>query len=340
MTPHNDSKSQTQLTLTSTGLHLRSRVQSLSLIEELPGLDLDGDGLLSAFECKSGASRVVDCLAEGYRFGSEAVSPVQAKVVAVELLPRDLDGFGMPKLQELRVDWQAQLPEGLIDVSPLQLGNELFRSSSPGHQDLLTYRFDSEAPTVQMWTAGGATHALIRAGSEPPRLWQDMGCTVWQGGTGLALVLALACWRGTKSPEGTARGPSWAWLSLLASTLCTSMLLSFVGRPDSGAAWFLPVALIYVLVDSRLGGGLLRSRFALALWGGCFAAGAWTLPRGIPNLGPMEGGLILAFACSLCFVLAIPVRSMGQSWPVTRLPRLALIAAIAVCLYRVKSTFT
>ena len=141
---------------------------------------------------------------------------------------------------------------------------------------------------------------------EPLADWQALASTAWQGGAGLALGLAVACWgkRGEGRVGMRALLGSWLWLVLPIAVLAWT--LPQLGRPGAGGVLFLPVALIYVLADSRLGGRLLGSAFALVLWGAGFGVGAWAssassgripIPAGVPE------GLWYLLALSVCFVL-------------------------------------
>lgn len=330
MTIHNDSKSQTELNLAWDGLQFTSRVQSLSLVEELPGLDLDGDGLLSQAELEKGADAIVDCLAAGYGLGPEGQIPGTAELRSAELCSREFDGFGMPRLREVQIHWVADWPVGLRGQGDLQLANSLFLESSPGHQDRLTYRFDSQGGGTHTWTAGGRSQVLVGSPAQPAAPWQVLASHAWQGGAGLALVLALACWgRGLGSEGGDRFTPGlkhWLWLVLPIALL--AWVLPGVGRPGPGGGLFLPLGVLYVLADSKLGGKLLGSGFALALWGAGFAVGAWAGECPVAGTPAIPEGLWHLGAATLCFVLGALLARLS---PRRGVFHAAWIAALLVC---------
>ncbi|MDF1837312.1 MAG: hypothetical protein P1V35_05550 [Planctomycetota bacterium] len=328
MYAHNDSRSQTELTLSWEGLRFSSRVQSLSLIEELPGLDPDGDGLLSAMELEFGSQTIVQCLAEGYRLGPDRLPPGMARLRLIEPFPREFDGFGMPTLQEVRVEWEASWPAELMDRENPELANQLFLESSPGHLDRLSYRFDGGGLTADSWTAGGRAIVLVGSPWQPVPAWQALVSTAWQGGGGLALALALACL--AKQRREGLQAMIWTWLWLIAPIAIFAWFLPHVGRPGPGGALFLPVALVYVLADSKLGGGWLQSRFAAGLWGAAFAVGAWAQPGAgnVPTWSPE--GLWHGLAATLCYLVGMGLSCLRRNGPAPVLFHVAWLGAVAV----------
>ena len=104
---HNDSRSATELFLGSDCLTVHTRVQSLSIVEDMPGLDQDGNGWLDDSECRVGQAAIVDRLFAGMEFGSLRVGkPAQAAVVLEE---RVRDGFGIDLYQWVSVQWVSRL---------------------------------------------------------------------------------------------------------------------------------------------------------------------------------------------------------------------------------------
>ncbi len=326
----------TWLSGTATGLRFSGRVQSLSLIEELPFLDRDGDGLLSELECQQGKTPIVACLAQGYLFGNPGLSADPVGSPSIRILPRTMDGFGMPELQLIQVEWDAQWPQGVGPEGRIDLANRLFEQTSPGHRDLLTFQFGSLESTTGKWIAGGPPRMLWAGVEANPGFAQRVGSAAWQDGGGLALVFALLCWvLGRKGRWGIHGMHAGAWFMVAA----LSMGLGLRHLPVVGPAgsWFLPVALVYILADARLGGGLLRSPLALVLWGASFAVGLASSPSLDPGLrGAWD---VVALACLTPVAVALALRSvvgpLSESWGT----RLAWIAVGAVFLVRAIGRF-
>lgn len=336
MPPHNNSKSRTRLNGTATGLRFSSRVQSLSLIEQMPALDGDGDGLLSELECGLGKASIVTYLAQGFLFGNPGLSANPAGEPSIRILPRTADGFGMPELQLVQVEWDAEWPQDVSPEGGLLLANRLFEQTSPGHQDVLTFQFGALEPTTGKWIAGAPARTMWSGVGVSPGFAHRVGLAAWQDGGGLGLVFALVCWLLGRKGSGVKSGVQ-AGIWFVVAALSTSFGLKFV--PEVGAAgnWFLPVALVYILADSRLGGGLLRSPFALVLWGASFAVGLASSRALDPALGAARG--VEVVACLVPWVLAIALRPIVGSFSGGWGKRLAWIALGAVFLLRAIERF-
>ncbi len=308
MSSHNDSKSHTQLTATAHGMGFASRVQSLSLIEEIPELDLDGDGLLSAAECLAGDDVIVDCLAHGFLFGKPGSLAPPVGDCRVEVLPRTADGFGMPELQLVLVEWQAQWPADLELGGPVSLANRLFEKTSPGHQDVLTHRFATQEARIGKWTAGAPTKALFLETRAAPTFLPVVWRATWQQGSGLGLLLVLLYWLHGREGSAWIRSVGRGCFCFLLAAFTMFFWLPHVPRIGPMGTWLLPAALLYMLADAKLGGGLLRSPFAMLLWGASFSIAMSS--GALPYLDSSPPWYVLAVACLAPFAAAVALRPL------------------------------
>ncbi|MCP5023255.1 MAG: hypothetical protein GY930_15985 [bacterium] len=328
--------SRTWLSGTATGLRFSGRVQSLSLIEEIPSLDIDGDGLLSERECQSGRTPIVTCLAQGYFFGNPGLSAHPVGAPTIRILPRTTDGFGMPELQLIQVEWDAQWPQGVGPEGRIDLANRLFEQTSPGHQDVLTFQFGALEPTTGKWIAGAPARTIWLGVETNPGFAQQVGGAAWQEGGGLGLVFALLCWVLGRKGRWVIHGAhAGAWFMVAA--LSTGFGLRHLPVVGPAGNWFLPVALVYILADARLGGGLLRSPLALVLWGASFAVGLASSPSLEPGFRGTWDVAILACLAPVAVAIALRslVGSLSEEWGM----RLAWIGVGAVFLVRAIGRF-
>lgn len=292
---HNDSRSATELFLGSDCLTVHTRVQSLSIVEDMPGLDQDGNGWLDDSECRVGQAAIVDRLFAGMEFGSLRVGkPAQAAVVLEE---RVRDGFGIDLYQWVSVQWVSRLE---VIPEELEYRLEWFAGTSPGHRDQVRASWPGRVPQTAVTYVGRPAIRLQPGESLFAQSVRTGMQAAWMDGLGLALCLALVAVYGAR------------WRNLVAAmgwTTLGAVGVSWWCRGSALQAGFwrgaLLVALAYGLLDARWQ-TKLRPAWPSVLWGFGWAAVGWSGPpfsthtswvAGLVSVGAVWIGTLGAALC-------------------------------------------
>ncbi|MEO0651338.1 MAG: HupE/UreJ family protein [Planctomycetota bacterium] len=165
---HPDSLSSSRIEVRASGLLVRLRLQTLSILEVLPDADESGDGRLSDAELGRVRPALVAYVQAHYRVGTDSDRTLE---VGRWLALDDLDLRAVPE-DELAdagpgalagaVDltfehlWGAERSEGTGRAAPRDLVVEcsLFEATSPGHTDLC----------MVAWPGGAVRHLTLGAG--------------------------------------------------------------------------------------------------------------------------------------------------------------------------------
>jgi len=175
------------------------RVQHASLVEVLPGLDVDGDATLSRQEAAAGAEAIASYLAEHYTLrGSEDLSAVawEGELVRVGA-PLELEGMAAEEL--LEAAWECALEE---EPAGVLVGMRLFEQTSPDHHDFFECHREGRLSYSAPFSAArpGAWVSFATEAEMSFLQWVQMGARhILTGYDHLAFLLALlVCVRGLK----------------------------------------------------------------------------------------------------------------------------------------------
>jgi hypothetical protein len=146
---HPDSISRSLLSVRGAEATLTLRFQTLSAIEVLPGLDLDGDGLLDEAELEAGEARLADYLVARWRLfeplddepGVLGARPplAVATVASTALLDRAVDGS--LDFQWMVAELVFRAPEPLTRFT---IESRVFLEQNPFHRDFVSVFYEDE----------------------------------------------------------------------------------------------------------------------------------------------------------------------------------------------------
>ena len=173
------------------------RVQSESVREVLPLLDLNGDGFLDRVESNEGAEEIAAYLSMHYAVrGSEAPT----KEWSGELVRIGAPEFAiLDEFEWIEAVWEHRMPE---PVEELAIRMELFELTSPDHIDVFELWWDGELSYTALFSASqpGAWIPDVGVGVTTTFEWFELGIShILTGYDHLAFLLALLlCVRGWK----------------------------------------------------------------------------------------------------------------------------------------------
>jgi hydrogenase/urease accessory protein HupE len=192
---HTDSFARVRGVVRGEEVVLTVSVQLRSLVEEVAGLDADGDGGLGTTELEAGRARVEEVLGAGYRL--RALADGGAGSAGEEILSARLEALSSeePRPGEepgarAVLRYRASRP-----IERLELASRLFAASNPRHRDLVELGWEGEAPETVLLGGGTRAHVFRRAAERRPgvfasflRLGVDHILSGWDH---LAFLLAL-----------------------------------------------------------------------------------------------------------------------------------------------------
>lgn len=200
---HVNSLSRSEITVLGSRAHLRLHCQVASMLEVVPGLDADGDGVVTPAELEARRDDVADYVGRHYRLtaGSDrawqdghALTPR-----APSVQPGDPDLEAPPWLRdwidvELQFDDSSPIGDLLVDVS-------LFRDTSPDHIDVCTASFAGHEPITVALGPSVPRQRIDPSGAGALRWYARLGLrhglTGWEHwAVALALCLAARSRRG------------------------------------------------------------------------------------------------------------------------------------------------
>ncbi|MEZ6004208.1 MAG: hypothetical protein R3F33_08465 [Planctomycetota bacterium] len=313
-TSHADSQSRTLLEVRGDGLHFEVQLQTLSLIEDSPELDRNGDKRLDSPELQDAGPAIAGYLTAGLR----------------------LDGAPLPTPQDVHVTWLGRVGDDVwqgnqvrIDwflpgvARPSRYGLDWFTETSPGHRDRLQLRTDWHVDAVTEIRAGAETVEL-GYGPHWASEWarQALGLEPWILGP-LALFGVAWCVRGLRLPRRLLAG-----LGFSVTVASLSGLANGLGLERGMALACGAICGLYGLWDVQL--ARPRSSFV--------ALGAWAAMAPLVHaqdvaVAPMAWGF-WALAWGLLGGAVAPVLRPGaERWAMVAL-HLGLVAAILLALFR------
>lgn len=149
---HPDSLSQSRIRVEGARATLELRFQALSLLDERPELDRDGDRLLSAAEAEQARAPLEDYLAEAFRLlrvEGEHEEPLSGRLEA--LTPQDPAALGALELQNVDARLVFEAPAAL---SVFVVEMRLFQQTNPWHKDYCTVAWNAEEPVRHVFEGG------------------------------------------------------------------------------------------------------------------------------------------------------------------------------------------
>ncbi len=195
--PHPMSRSTSLVEVNGEVVRWSLRVQSESIREVLPRLDLNGDLLLDRNECDAAADEIAGYLAEHYALrGTEAPGGEwDGALVRIGEPTRDI----VDEFEWVEATWEFRSTE---PVEGLAVRMELFEVTSPDHIDVFELRQDGKLSYTALFSAAqpGAWIPDVGVGVTTPFEWFELGVShILTGYDHLAFLLALlVCVRGAK----------------------------------------------------------------------------------------------------------------------------------------------
>jgi hypothetical protein len=212
---HPMSRSSSRVDVEDELLRWTLRVQTLSLHEVLPALDLDGDGVLQRSECDSGNSTLGAYLSAHYQLRLTEVNEGHLLGECVYV--------GAPRDSKLSAsdDWLEATWEFPLDQELLGLGISmtLFEKTGPNHVDVFELRRKGRLSYTALFNASNPGAWILFSSDDVMGLWQwiAMGAShILSGFDHLAFLAALLV---------CVRGPKQLALVITAFTLSHSLTL-------------------------------------------------------------------------------------------------------------------
>jgi len=149
---HPDSLSQSRIRVEGSRATLELRFQALSLLDERPELDRDGDRLLDANEAEGARAEVQAYLLDAFRLLSVEGEREQLLAGRMEaLVPQAPAAIGALELQNVdaRLVYDAPAALGVFDVEM-----RLFQQTNPWHKDYCTVSWNAEEPVRHVFEGG------------------------------------------------------------------------------------------------------------------------------------------------------------------------------------------
>ena len=247
---HADSRSRTWIRWGSAGWNWRSELQTLSLIEENPALDRDGDGFLSASELAQGRDWIVDYWSQ-HGVAPPSMPADGAQAVTIFEIEPELDGFGMVRYQWIALEGAGAGSGESVEVpsaAPTLWEVHAFPQSSPGHRDRLSVQWEGHS-VQRVELQQGKPAVTVEPGASLAALrMQATAADTWGSGAGLLGLCAF--WALARRGDGKRLGLSLLVFALAASVACVVPVFTAPGT--LWRHWVVPTAMVYALADRWL----------------------------------------------------------------------------------------
>lgn len=163
--PHPDSVSRSLVTVDGARATVDLRFQTLSLIEVLPGIDRDGDGLLTQAELEAGRGAIEGYFLSVYqlRLAGPDSGPLAGRLGALELQAES--ELGPLDLQWMRARLAFEAP---VAIGAFELSVRLFQEQNPWHRDICGVVWNGEEQVRHLFVAGADSFAFEPADQRRP----------------------------------------------------------------------------------------------------------------------------------------------------------------------------
>ncbi len=167
---HPESFSRTQVAVGASVIRVAVSLQALTLLETLPALDADRDGVLAPAELEDGRERVSAYALQGLRLlvpgGSAGEERPLGGALAGLRYTEDRDAFPEPlSWIELELRFPLAAP-----VRALVVEHELFLEQNPDHRDFTSVTWEGESPLEVLFGSGWQREEFASAGERRPRV--------------------------------------------------------------------------------------------------------------------------------------------------------------------------
>lgn len=153
---HPNSESASRIDVMLDGVRVTTHLQALSLVEVLPDLDADGDGIVTAAEVAAGASGIRDYVALHQVLGLPSGDSIPLTFVAVNWLEHDELNMSALGVEVVRFAPWSRIPD------QLEYGMDFFFDTSPAHFEQLWVFFHDGLPTRGFLDSRAPTTTLVR----------------------------------------------------------------------------------------------------------------------------------------------------------------------------------
>ncbi len=298
--PHSNSISVSRIEVEGSRLRHRIELQTLSILEVLPELDLDGDGELNPSELELGRAPLGEYLDSAYTLfaasTSELPAPAQVSEVRESAASDPASPFSLQRISLQRTyELNAPLRSLAIEVS-------VFGVTSPDHRDFCTLAWEGQFEEEWLFSAG---KPLWEYTPDPELSTRIFEAYLWRGCRrffafevcSLLLLLMAAC-----PSRRQASRVLFAYLLCIGAGACAALLFGRLLSPRI-LELTLILAIPYVAAENAMHRGPRTPRIEAGLFGVVLGISlVQTILLNLEQIPTMSGALLghaLGFFVSL-----------------------------------------